>query len=104
MSTEFRDDFEQAGQEKGSWDDRRLSRRRLLAAIGAAGAALAASSALNGRIGEAANERNPNVTGAVYGSGVGSASSLAVNQSNAVLAVTLNELRAELNPNADCLY
>ncbi|MEF3306928.1 glycosyl hydrolase family 28-related protein [Paenibacillus sp. GYB003] len=98
---------ERAGREDGAGGARPISRRKLLAAIGAAGAALAAEGALTGRIGGAANggERAAadSVHGSVYGRGKPSSHPLLA-EAGDVKAVTFDGLRAEQSPNPDCLY
>lgn len=106
MSEEYRKDRDQErdeammepNKEEGSWSGRTMSRRRLLTAIGAAGAALTTMSVLAGQVGEAAKGEKPSVSSSVYGQSEHPLTG------DCVLAVTIGELRAEQSPEAGRLY
>lgn len=94
---------EESGEDSGDTKEARpegrpVSRRRLLAAIGAAGTALATMSAFGGRIGEAAHGGPPTVNGSVYGHPGPK------HAGDCVRAATVDELRAETAPEAGRLY
>ncbi|WP_202916114.1 glycosyl hydrolase family 28-related protein [Paenibacillus mesophilus] len=85
-------------KEEEGWSGRTMSRRRLLTAIGAAGAALTTMSVLAGQVGEAAKSEKPSVSSAVYGDPEHPLTG------DCVLSVTIAELRAEQSPEAGRLY
>lgn len=70
-----------------------MSRRKLLAAMGAAGAAMTAMGVLTGHTGAAAKSLKSTVPGSVYGGGPDFPLS-----ADCVRAVKIDDLRAELNP------
>lgn len=80
------------------WRGKPVSRRRLLAAMGAAGAALTTISVLAGQTGAAAKGVKSSVYGSVYGEPEHPLTG------DCVRAVTIDELRAEQNPETERLY
>lgn len=92
-----RNEAELATKAEESWSGKPVSRRKLLAAIGAAGAALA-TMGLEAERTEAGNGVPLSVSGSVYGDPVHPLTG------DCVRAVTLSELRAEQNPEVGRLY